>query len=134
MGGGVGGVRPWPENSALGHLYQQRAPSPWAFGRGETIHGSDEMEPTRAMPPEEAKDPPLLSVPGGVVGSGDLEGCRKALEALATAEAPSTKDELYVRLCGIFEEEKVKFVMNSHPNESSPQKICSLILTYFPSQ
>ena len=75
----------------------------------------------------------------GGVGGGDRqilsdeEGRRKAMEEFARAEMPTSKDELYARLCGIFEEEKVKYVMNLHPNEIYPQKICSLILTYFPS-
>ena len=67
-------------------------------------------------------------------GSLSDEGRRKALEAFATAETPMSKEDLYTRLCGIFEEEKVKYVMNAHPDEIYPQKICSLILAYFPSK
>jgi hypothetical protein len=40
---------------------------------------------------------------------------------------------LYNRLCAIFEEDKVRYVMTRHPEEVHPQKICSLILKYFPS-
>ena len=95
-----------------------------------------EPRPTEGAESNDADGAALQSLCGGGGGGGrasDAEGCRKVLEELATAEAPTSKDELYARLCGIFEEEKVKFVMNSHPNEISPQKICSLILTYFPS-
>ena len=156
----------------MGHLYQHRAPSPWAFARGEAFHGGEEVEGNVAsvevtsaeataasnLAAVDAADLPanvdallggvvssMLQEPGGGGGGGDgvgggdrlilsdEEGRRKAMEEFARAEMPTSKDELYARLCGIFEEEKVKYIMNLHPNEIYPQKICSLILTYFPS-
>lgn len=167
--GGVVGNRPWQERTALGHLYQQRAPSPWAFGRepyrgweepltadtktdtasigavGSTTHSRDNANIEASMGNLSVTDPPIGSwqevVDSGAVGKSNWkegklsaeEGRRKALEAFATAETPMSKEDLYTRLCGIFEEEKVKYVMNTHPDEIYPQKICSLILTYFPS-
>ena len=151
-----GASRPWPEGVALGHLYQQRAPSPWAFGRGEAFQSVEDVEPgapaaaadptigAMASPAfvaaigdnigENAATPSLTTAFPKEGGSSDTEGCRKkAMEELAGTETPLSKEELYVRLCGIFEEEKVKYVMETHPDEIYPQKICSLILTYFPS-
>jgi hypothetical protein len=55
-------------------------------------------------------------------------GSRPSFSEFAPIKPTDKRYNLYYHLCGLFPEPKVRKVMNDHPDETSPQELCALII------
>ncbi|XP_061169297.1 uncharacterized protein LOC133178593 [Saccostrea echinata] len=64
------------------------------------------------------------------IGTSMMEGAgnRPKFSEFAPIEPTDKRYNLYYHLCGLFPEPKVRKVMTDHPEETSPQELCALII------
>lgn len=55
-------------------------------------------------------------------------GSRPNFSEFAPIKPTDKRYNLYYHLCGLFPEPKVRKIMNDHPEETSPQELCALII------